>query len=78
MDTILNNEDRLTQLDQEVGDGDLGLNSARAARSMSKAIDHLDLDLQLKSSFLKMAKLVNNDFGGTSGPLWATFIEAVA
>jgi hypothetical protein len=38
------NEDLLATLDSEVGDGDLGFNSKRAAESILEILDYLDFD----------------------------------
>ncbi|MCU1717755.1 dihydroxyacetone kinase subunit DhaL [Pseudomonas sp. 5P_3.1_Bac2] len=66
-------EQKLTELDSVVGDGDIGISLARGSLAIEEALDGLDLErpavaLQQISAILRRA------LGGTSGPLYAVFV----
>ena len=66
-------ESQLTELDQKVGDGDLGLNIARAVRAVRQALPEYPLDdpaQTLKALGLTMQATL----GGSSGPLYGVLL----
>lgn len=66
-------EQKLTELDSVVGDGDIGISLARGARAIEDSLSSFDfqrpgLALQQISAILRRV------LGGTSGPLYAVFV----
>jgi dihydroxyacetone kinase len=70
---LLASEARLTELDQVVGDGDLGISLARAARAIQMNMDRLDMD-DPAASLAAIAGYIREAVGGTSGPLYSIFV----
>ena len=67
---LRDNEDVLTQLDREVGDGDLGISLARGATAV--AAELADMQADTPSHILgRISGTVRRSIGGTSGPLSA-------
>ncbi|HEX4808358.1 MAG TPA: dihydroxyacetone kinase subunit DhaL [Bryobacteraceae bacterium] len=62
-------EERLTELDRIVGDGDLGLNMARAARVVKRALPTFPLDSP-SGTLNALAESLRQHLGGSSGPLY--------
>lgn len=62
-------EERLTELDRIVGDGDLGLNMTRAARAVKQALPGYPLD-DPAATLKALAGTVQQHLGGSSGPLY--------
>ncbi|HWF46167.1 MAG TPA: dihydroxyacetone kinase family protein, partial [Bryobacteraceae bacterium] len=62
-------EERLTELDRIVGDGDLGLNMSRAARAVKQALPTYLLD-DPAQTFKALAGTLRQHLGGSSGPLY--------
>ncbi|HEX4229886.1 MAG TPA: dihydroxyacetone kinase subunit DhaL [Bryobacteraceae bacterium] len=62
-------EERLTELDRIVGDGDLGLNMSRAARAVKQALPTYPLD-DPSAAFKALARSLRQHLGGSSGPLY--------
>lgn len=75
---MIEKEPELTKMDADVGDADLGIGAARAAKNVLENLNFLDLQDDLKGSVLKIADLWSDGFGGSSGPLWGSFISAAA
>jgi dihydroxyacetone kinase len=70
-------EHALTDLDSVVGDGDIGLSLARGARGVEAALP--DLDRKHPAVALQaIASILRRELGGTSGPLYASFIVRAA
>ncbi|MBV8616285.1 MAG: dihydroxyacetone kinase subunit L, partial [Acetobacteraceae bacterium] len=70
-------EQRLTELDRAVGDGDLGISLARGADAVTGAL--AGYDYASPSAALRgIAGTVMNALGGTSGPLYAAFLLRAA
>ncbi len=63
---------RLTQLDQAVGDGDLGISLERGARAVEDALPTYQLD-DPASTLHALGVTLQRALGGTSGPLYAAF-----
>ena len=64
---------RLTQLDQAVGDGDLGISLERGARAAVEALPSCPLD-DPAATLLTLGQVIQRAVGGTSGPLYAAFL----
>ncbi len=76
-DALIAATDRLTALDQAVGDGDLGLSLARGSRAVLDALPTLPLD-DPPATLRRLGALLQSSLGGTSGPLYAVFVLAAA
>lgn len=72
-------KDRLTALDQEVGDGDFGINLSTGAHS---TLRHLDANPASRSEpaapFRAAATAFLDEVGGTSGPLFGLLFQSLA
>jgi dihydroxyacetone kinase len=68
---------RLTQLDQVVGDGDLGISLERGARAVQQALPSYPLD-DPAAALHALARTLQRSLGGTSGPLYAAFFLRAA
>lgn len=72
-------KDRLTSLDQEVGDGDFGINLSTGARS---TLRHLNANPVSRSDpaapLHAAATAFLDEVGGTSGPLFGLLFQALA
>ncbi|MGA8597129.1 MAG: dihydroxyacetone kinase subunit DhaL [Bryobacteraceae bacterium] len=75
---LIDAEDLLTEMDREVGDGDLGNNLARAARAVQSAAAQLPLD-HVKEALREIGVILQDVMGGSSGPLYGVlFLKAAA
>jgi dihydroxyacetone kinase len=74
---LIASESRLTQLDQATGDGDLGINLARAARAMEAALPTYPLD-NLPETLRQLALTLQDVLAGSSGPLYGVFLLRAA
>jgi triose/dihydroxyacetone kinase / FAD-AMP lyase (cyclizing) len=63
---------RLTELDQAVGDGDLGISLERGARAVDAALSSYPLD-DPAGTLRALSVTLQHALGGTSGPLYSTF-----
>lgn len=63
---------RLTELDQAVGDGDLGISLERGSRAVQQALPTYPLD-NPAAALRALAMTLQRSLGGTSGPLYAAF-----
>jgi dihydroxyacetone kinase len=63
---------RLTELDQAVGDGDLGISLERGARAVRDALSTYPLD-DPAATLHALGVTLQRSLGGTSGPLYAAF-----
>src|SRR6185437_8349734 len=71
-EALLGAEEQLTELDRIAGDGDLGGNMARAARSIKERMGAYSFDhppQALRELGLSLQQLL----GGSSGPLYGVF-----
>jgi dihydroxyacetone kinase len=68
---------RLTEMDQVVGDGDLGLSLERGAKAVRKALAAYPLD-DPAAALHELALTLQRSLGGTSGPLYAAFLLRAA
>lgn len=73
---LINEKDTLNELDSFVGDGDHGINLAKgmvlAKKKISVAND------TMSSGFEKIAQALENEVGGSLGPLFGFFFEALS
>jgi dihydroxyacetone kinase len=67
----------LTELDQASGDGDLGVNLARAARAIEAALPAYPLDQPIET-MRALALTLQDVVAGSSGPLYGVFLLRVA
>lgn len=74
---LLDNAARLTQLDQVVGDGDLGISLERGARAILDALPSYPLD-DPAATLAAVGLTLQRAVGGTSGPLNAAFFLRAA
>ncbi len=70
-------ERRLTELDQAVGDGDLGISLARGAEAVERDMAGYDLT-NPAATLLGLSATLMQSLGGTSGPLYAAFLLRAA
>ncbi len=66
--------DYLNHLDKEVADGDLGIGVERGCSSILKNLDYLNFEENFKLSIKEIGNLIGSHYGGTSGPLIASFL----
>ncbi|QVQ49998.1 dihydroxyacetone kinase subunit L [Spiractinospora alimapuensis] len=71
---VLEAEDRLTELDRNVGDGDMGTNLARGARVLLEQADTLAKESTEKALLLRVSEVLRKEVGGTSGPLYSLLV----
>lgn len=74
---ILKDAPRLTELDQVVGDGDMGISLERGARAVQKALPSYPLD-DPAATLHALSVTLQRALGGTSGPLYAAFFLRAA
>jgi dihydroxyacetone kinase len=75
--SLIEAEARLTELDQAVGDGDLGISLARGAKAVLDALPSCPLD-NPAMTLHEVALTLQRALGGTSGPLYAMFLLRAA
>jgi triose/dihydroxyacetone kinase / FAD-AMP lyase (cyclizing) len=66
---LLEAEPRLTELDQAVGDGDLGVTLARGARAVQSALPTYPLS-EVPATLQAIGRTLQANLGGASGPLY--------
>lgn len=66
-------QDHLTDLDQVVGDGDIGISLARGAAAIESEFDSYDTS-SAAAILRAISATVRRAVGGTSGPLYALFL----
>lgn len=66
VDTFETQEEKLTQLDREIGDGDHGVNMLRGFRALPDNLDDSSVSTILKSTGMTLMSQI----GGASGPLY--------
>ncbi|MBV8070056.1 MAG: dihydroxyacetone kinase subunit DhaK [Acidobacteriaceae bacterium] len=76
-DSLLDHQEKLTELDRITGDGDLGVNLGRAALRVRAGLTNFPLDDP--SAALKALGFMVQEIGGSSGPLYGVlFLRAGA
>ncbi len=76
-DTLKNAEDRLTELDRVVGDGDLGTGLARGAKAVEAAVPSYPID-DVPETLKALALTFQEAVAGSSGPLYGVFLLRAA
>ncbi|WP_194409802.1 dihydroxyacetone kinase family protein [Microbacterium cremeum] len=71
-------EPHLTELDRTVGDGDLGVNLARAAETFLATGDALRAHHGVERYLAAVSDLLRHVVGGTSGPLYSLLVLTIA
>jgi triose/dihydroxyacetone kinase / FAD-AMP lyase (cyclizing) len=71
-EALIETAPRLTELDQAVGDGDLGISLERGARAVREAMSTYPLD-DPAATIHDLGVTLQRSLGGTSGPLYAAF-----
>ncbi|AMH43519.1 MULTISPECIES: dihydroxyacetone kinase subunit DhaK [Burkholderiaceae] len=75
---LLEAEPELTEMDQRVGDGDLGISMSRAAHSILQEIDTYPAESAPADVLRTMSATIRRVVGGTSGPLYAVMLLRAA
>ena len=70
-DEIIKNEEYLTELDREIGDGDHGVNLARSFSEIKNQLANFK-DLPVSDVFTKMGMILLTKVGGASGAIYGT------
>jgi dihydroxyacetone kinase len=70
-------ENRLTDMDRVVGDGDLGINLARTGKAIQDALPRYPLYSAVKT-LRRLSVDVQHSLGGSSGPFYGVFLLRVA
>lgn len=71
---LLTKRDYLNELDKKVGDGDTGTGLYNSSLKVLQNLQYLDLDEDFKTSIKRLGEEVGAGFGGTSGPLYISFL----
>ena len=71
---LLTKRDYLNDLDKKVGDGDIGTGLYNSLTKVLSNLPYLDLDEDFKGSIKKIGEDIGAFFGGTSGPLYMSFL----
>ena len=66
--------DELNDLDKKVGDGDIGTGVYHSMTKVLSNLGFLDLEEDFKGSIKKIGEDIGAAFGGTSGPLYMSFL----
>ncbi|NYH26606.1 dihydroxyacetone kinase subunit DhaK [Paraburkholderia bryophila] len=75
---LLEAEPTLTEMDQRVGDGDLGISLSRGARAILGEIDTYPAESTPGAVLRSISATVRRVVGGTSGPLYAVMLVRAA
>ncbi len=77
-ETLITARDELTEMDREVGDGDLGISLARGAASLLAEAPAYPGELGPEAVLRVASATVRRSVGGTSGPLYAVLLLRAA
>ena len=75
---LLKAEPTLTDMDQRVGDGDLGISLSRGARAVLHELDGYPAEASPGAVLRSMSATLRRVVGGTSGPLYAVMLLRAA
>jgi dihydroxyacetone kinase len=75
---LLKAEPVLTEMDQRVGDGDLGISLSRGARAVLQELDAYPSEAAPGAVLRSMSATLRRVVGGTSGPLYAVMLLRAA
>lgn len=70
---LIDAEDKLSKMDQAVGDGDLGLNMTRAATELQRSLRTFPLDHPAEL-LKRLGAMLQGILGGSSGPLYGVLL----
>jgi dihydroxyacetone kinase len=76
--SLLKAEATLTEMDQRVGDGDLGISLSRGARAVLHELDAYPAEATPGAVLRSMSATLRRVVGGTSGPLYAVMLLRAA
>ena len=71
---LLTKKEELNTLDKKVGDGDIGTGMFNAISKSLLNLKYLDFNNDLKNCYKQIADDIGAGFGGTSGPLYMSFV----
>ncbi len=74
--TIQNNKDYLSEIDGKIGDGDHGINMNKGFTLCEEKIQ--DKSYTMSEAFEVLSSTLMNDIGGSMGPLYGVFFEALS
>lgn len=77
-EALIGAEPALTDLDRQVGDGDLGTNLARGARVLTASRADLVRQPGVERYLVAVSDLIRHEVGGTSGPLYSLLVLSIA
>jgi dihydroxyacetone kinase len=72
-EALIHQAPQFTEMDREVGDGDLGISLARGAQAMRDQLPMIDLDDPTRTLY-DLGMTVQRVMGGTSGALYSVFL----
>ena len=75
-ETVISHTDRLTELDQAIGDGDHGINMKRGLNAVLDLRDRLS-DMSFSKALQKIGATLVMSIGGASGPLYGTLCMTI-
>src|SRR6202012_3333283 len=75
---LLKAEPALTDMDQRVGDGDLGISLSRGARAILHELDGYPAEATPGAVLRSISATLRRMVGGTSGPLYAVMLVRAA
>ena len=67
-------QEELNTLDKKVGDGDIGTGMYNAIGKSLENLKYYDFENNFKNSIMKIGEDIGAGFGGTSGPLYMSFL----
>lgn len=76
-DALINSEEQLTELDQKVGDGDLGLTAGKVGNAIKTYVDENDPEGDLGKYMMTGGMKVNSAAASTMGTLLATALMSM-
>lgn len=71
-------ESEVTRFDSIVGDGDCGIGLKRGAEAILNLLTNTDMSNDAIASLEKIVQIVETDMDGTSGALYAIFLNSLA
>ncbi|KAL8998292.1 MAG: hypothetical protein Q9169_002606 [Polycauliona sp. 2 TL-2023] len=78
LDRLISCEAEVTRYDSIVGDGDCGVGLKRGAEGINQYLEENDIPADALSSLTQIAGIVEATMDGTSGALYAIFLNALA
>ncbi|KAL8882818.1 MAG: hypothetical protein Q9198_000250 [Flavoplaca austrocitrina] len=78
LDKLISCEAEVTRYDSIVGDGDCGVGLKRGAQGIIRYLEEDDVTADALSSLSAIANIVESTMDGTSGALYAIFLNALA